>query len=357
LPKLIDNSPIHDTMEITAYINKLSTDTKVNGCKLIEDGFIRFLVRIYNFNMKLSDTNDKSKAIEFMKSNGDKISYIKPEHPLLAGNRKYQTSIKLIQIVLLLNRIVQKYVELLVCAGQPNSQELVKRYSESMMTIFNGKLAGTYGFFDALMNPSVKKAEYDARSDLLAKFLTIFSNVNAKVISDFFTSMRRLNSDFTNYPSVSEDFIKLVNMGTLDITKVVPRYGVPRSGGARLDISFGPDDIPEVLAQQVAWESMNKEYNSLDPEYQQMLPEPEPAPIHSLTEPIHRFIDDFAEEDPLEEARETVGLLAPHEVDDLMSNDKGIMDRIRPLYKKAIPAAKEEWIPILVRADSLRTLL
>jgi hypothetical protein len=356
LPKLINNSPIQDTIEITEYINKLSTNTKVNGCKLIEAGFIRFLVRIYNFNMKLSDTNDNSKAIDFMKSNGDKISYINPESPLLRS-MKYQTSIKLIQLVLLLNRIVQKYVELLVCAGQPNSQELVKRYSESMMTIFNGKLAGTYGFFDALMNPSVKKAEYDARSDLLAKFLTIFSNVNAKVISDFFTSMRRLNSDFTNYPSVSEDFIKLVNMGTLDITKVVPRYGVPRSGGARLDISFGPDDIPEVLAQQVAWESMNKEYNSLDPEYQQMLPEPEPAPIHSLTEPIHRFIDDFAEEDPLEEARETVGLLAPHEVDDLMSNDKGIMDRIKPLYAKAIPAAKEEWIPILVRVDSLRTLL
>jgi hypothetical protein len=102
---------------------------------------------------------------------------------------------------------------------------------------------------------------------------------------------------------------------------------------------------------------MNKQYNSLEPEYQQMLPEPEPAPIHSLTEPIHRFIDDFAEEDPLEEARETIGLLAPHEIDDLMANDKGTMDRIKPLYKKAIPAAKEEWIPILVRADSLRTLL
>jgi hypothetical protein len=102
---------------------------------------------------------------------------------------------------------------------------------------------------------------------------------------------------------------------------------------------------------------MNKNYNSLEPMYQQMLPEPEPAPIHSLTEPIHRFIDDFAEEDPLEEARETVGLLAPHEVDDLMANDNGVMDRIKPLYQKALPSAKDEWVPILVRADSLRTLL
>jgi hypothetical protein len=40
-----------------------------------------------------------------------------------------------------------------------------------------------------------------------------------------------------------------------------------------------------------------------------------------------------------------------------MANDKGTMDRIKPFYRKAIPAAKEEWIPILVRADSLRTLL
>jgi archaellum component FlaC len=131
----------------------------------------------------------------------------------------------------------------------------------------------------------------------------------------------------------------------------------PKAGGARTDLSFGPDDIPKVLAQQVAWEEMNKQYNSLEPEYQQMLPEPEPAPIHSLTEPIHRFIDDFADEDPLEEARESVGLLAPHEVDDLMANDNGIMDRIKPLYKNALPSAKDEWIPILVRADTLRTLL
>jgi hypothetical protein len=133
--------------------------------------------------------------------------------------------------------------------------------------------------------------------------------------------------------------------------------GTPHTGGSRTDLSFGPDDIPKVLAQQVAWENMNKEYNSLEPEYQQMLPEPEPAPIHSLTEPIHRFIDDFAEEGSLEEARGMLGLLSPHEVDDLMTNDNGTMDRMKPLYKNALPSAKDEWIPILVRADVLRTLL
>jgi hypothetical protein len=40
-----------------------------------------------------------------------------------------------------------------------------------------------------------------------------------------------------------------------------------------------------------------------------------------------------------------------------MKNNAGTMERIKPLYKKAIPSAKEEWVPILVRADSLRNLL
>jgi len=88
-----------------------------------------------------------------------------------------------------------------------------------------------------------------------------------------------------------------------------------------------------------------------------MLPKPEPAPVTRLTEPIHRYIDDFAEEDPLEEARDAVGLLSPKDVDDVYQNDKGTMDRIAPLYSKALPGTKDEWIPIMVRADMLRTIL
>jgi hypothetical protein len=292
------------------------------------------------------------------------------------------------QVFMILYKIASNYILILAC-DQP---KLLSHYINSIYDLFNSNIINgvitpsTYdnrGVFDKLFNPVEDETEFNLRkgaNDGVGNFL-------GGKLTDFFNHYASLdisyNTDNT-YRTAYWNIIKSIEWNVLgskiSTTNGLENYSLlyylehkdallersvqqqsakrhRRRGGARTDLSFGPDDIPQVLAQQVAWEEMNKQYNSLESEYQQMLPEPEPAPIHSLTEPIHRFIDDFADEDPLEEARESVGLLAPHEVDDLMANDNGIMDRIKPLYKNALPSAKDEWIPILVRADTLRTLL
>ena len=59
----------------------------------------------------------------------------------------------------------------------------------------------------------------------------------------------------------------------------------------------------------------------------------------------------------LEEARTAVGLLSPEEVNESLEEDSEAMDRITPLYQKALPRVGEAWVPIMVRADMLRTLI
>ena len=128
------------------------------------------------------------------------------------------------------------------------------------------------------------------------------------------------------------------------------------SGGGR-DVSVGPNDIIPLIAEQVAWTNMNNHYNSLEPEYQKMLPEPEPAPIYNLTEPMHRYIDEYGDEDSLNEARDIANNMKPEEIEDIFSNDNGHMQYLEPFYKKALPSVDEKWIPIMVRADLLRSII
>jgi hypothetical protein len=127
------------------------------------------------------------------------------------------------------------------------------------------------------------------------------------------------------------------------------------SGGG--DVSFGPDEIVPLIAQQVAWEGVNKHYNSLDPEYKKMLPEPEDPPIYSLTEPMHRYIDENANEEMLNNARDQAKQMSPDEVDDVFTNDNGSMKHLEPIYTKALPSVNKKWVPNMVRADLLRTIL
>jgi hypothetical protein len=146
----------------------------------------------------------------------------------------------------------------------------------------------------------------------------------------------------------------------LDLKKKIDPYtGKPYKyikGGSRDDVAVGPDDIIPVMAEQYAWENMMKAYNDLEPEYQKMLPPAEPAPIYKLTEPIHRYIDEYADEDPLEEARDTIGMMSPEEIEDVFVNDEGAIDRIKPLFKMALSNTNEEWIPVMIRAEILRVL-
>jgi hypothetical protein len=127
------------------------------------------------------------------------------------------------------------------------------------------------------------------------------------------------------------------------------------SGGGD-DISFGPDEIVPLIAEQVAWEDMNDRYNSLEPEYKNLLPEPEPAPIYSITEPIHRYIDENADKDILEEAHNVIDQMNSDEVDDIFTSNDGNINKLNSIYKKAMPEVNDKWIPNMVRADVLRNV-
>ena len=141
---------------------------------------------------------------------------------------------------------------------------------------------------------------------------------------------------------------------------VMPSRGYqPFRGGANnKPIKVSPDDLTPVIAEQNAWEDVNNAYNSLDPEYQQMLPEPsDPAPISSLVEPFNKYIAENADEEPLEEARTAVGMLSPEQVENSLQNENSSeMDHITPLYEKALPHVNKAWIPTMAKADMVQQL-
>ena len=132
--------------------------------------------------------------------------------------------------------------------------------------------------------------------------------------------------------------------------------GIPQSGGSysdQDDIPISPHDILSILAKHYAWQELKEQYDSLEPEYRQLLPEPEDSEIHVLTQPMNRYIDEFADEDLVEEARNAVDLLSPDDMESLF-DDGEPMSRIVPHYAMALPQTKEEWIPVMVKADILR---
>jgi len=145
---------------------------------------------------------------------------------------------------------------------------------------------------------------------------------------------------------------------THDITKffeVLPEEDTHLlRGGAINTIHDTIDDIPYTLALQSLWEEGHKRYKDLEPKYQQMLPEPDEAPIEALKEPFHRYMDEEGDQELLEEARDTIGLMAPDEADTLFVNDS---PRITTLYEQALPEVDDRLIPIFIRADMLRFLL
>ena len=85
-----------------------------------------------------------------------------------------------------------------------------------------------------------------------------------------------------------------------------------------------------------------------------MLPEPDGPPIQELQEAFHRYMDMYGEQDMLEEARSTVGIMRPEEAEDLFHNDR---PEINLMYQAALPDIDSEMIPLFVRADLLRMLL
>jgi hypothetical protein len=141
---------------------------------------------------------------------------------------------------------------------------------------------------------------------------------------------------------------------------LLPGYSTPPStpralqkGGAIIRINEHLDDVPYTFALQRLWEDKLKHYKNIEPEYQQMLPKPEPSPMEELQEPFHRYMDEFGDQEVLEEARTTIGMMSPEHAENLFNNDD---DNINSLYEKAMPDIDDRLIPIFIRADILRLL-
>ena len=89
-----------------------------------------------------------------------------------------------------------------------------------------------------------------------------------------------------------------------------------------------------------------------------MLPEPDEAPMSSLVHPFNEYIDEHADPEELEEARTAVKMMSPEDSEAALNEqDDEPIRRLTPYYSKALPRVGHAWIPIMVRADMLRTLL
>jgi hypothetical protein len=169
------------------------------------------------------------------------------------------------------------------------------------------------------------------------------------------TSQRRKGQPFVFWDSKSDPTGR--TRARYEYDEASGMFNQIQGGGSHLyeeeDIPISPRDILSILAKHHAWQELKEQYDSLDPEYRQLLPEPEEPEIHVLTEPMNRYIDEFADEDLVEEARNAVDLLSPDDMESLF-NDGEPMSRIVPQYALALPQTKEEWIPVMVKADILR---
>jgi hypothetical protein len=126
-----------------------------------------------------------------------------------------------------------------------------------------------------------------------------------------------------------------------------------QAGGAIIRIHDHLDNVPYTFALQKLWEDKLNHYKNIEPEYQQMLPPPEPSPVQELQEPFHRYMDEFGDQDVLEEARTTIGMMRPEDAENLFHED---LPEINSMYERAMPDVDDRLIPIFIRADILRLL-
>ena len=129
-----------------------------------------------------------------------------------------------------------------------------------------------------------------------------------------------------------------------------------QSGGAP-DVAIGPQDIPYLLSKQRSWEKVNSAYNDLEPEYKNMLPKPDESPLYDILEPFHRYIDEYSDPELLEEADEYARLISPEEINNVFLENSETIDRLIPLYKKALPNVNSTWMPNIIRAHLIRILV
>jgi hypothetical protein len=131
-----------------------------------------------------------------------------------------------------------------------------------------------------------------------------------------------------------------------------------QSGGSEesTNLRFSPKTVGPILEEQESWEKMNTAYNNLSEEHKAMFEPPEPSPVHSVVEIFHTYIDENADPEALEEARNTVGLLTPEEANEAMEKDTPWFDQIVSAYSSVFSGLNPEWVPMMARADMIRVL-
>jgi chromosome segregation ATPase len=146
----------------------------------------------------------------------------------------------------------------------------------------------------------------------------------------------------------------------IKFTRSRQRGGAKYPHGQR-DVRYRPDSLKSLAEHQRIWEELKESYDALPEEYKKILPKPGRPPIAHTLEPFTRYIDENAEEDPesIEEARDATDLLGPEEVDEMLESDGDTpaMERVKPYYKKALPNLKEEWLPVMIRADIVSRII
>ena len=128
----------------------------------------------------------------------------------------------------------------------------------------------------------------------------------------------------------------------------------PQRGGS--NNRFSPNSIVPVLEEQEAWEEVNDAYNSLEDEHKDLFEVPGEPPVHSVVTVFQEYVDENADPEILEEARNTVGLLSPQDADEAMEKHTDWFEDIVSLYGNAMKSLDPAWVPVMARADMLRVL-
>jgi hypothetical protein len=164
------------------------------------------------------------------------------------------------------------------------------------------------------------------------------------------------NIDWKNVAIIKQFYKTMI--GVIDARIATAKsQGKNQQGGS---IKMSPHDLTPMLAEQEAWDTVINARNDLEPEYRKLLPEADPAPINSLVEPFNKYIAENADPEDLEEARNAVGMMSKDDIETALNDDMNNtepLNRVTPMYTKALPRVGKAWIPIMVRADMLRMLL
>ncbi len=123
--------------------------------------------------------------------------------------------------------------------------------------------------------------------------------------------------------------------------------GIQAGGG--LEKKYPPRNLEFFLKEQEVWEQLAKVHKG-----QAFLPPLPPPPIVTLLKPFKQYIQEHATSD-IEEAREAVGLMDNSAVLKIMHYEHSpLLDRILPIYRKALPEVPEQWLPILIKCDIIK---